>query len=74
MTDLTGNLCLECYKGYLQPQRGVGRMFEVRRGLELELPHDLDIPTCDHCNELWFTGEMLERIVEILRPEVVKRS
>lgn len=70
MTDLIGNLCQECLTGHLQLHRGTGRTFEVRKGLSLELPDDLDVPTCDVCHEMSFNGAMLQSVAARLHQEV----
>lgn len=74
LSGLNGNLCQECEEGFLKPRTGSGRTFELRRGLALELPEDLEIATCDNpeCGEMAFDDAMLAHVSEQLQPKLAQ--
>ena len=49
----TERRCRECGVGMIRPATGKGRRAQYKN-LELEVPEDLAIPTCDHCGARWF--------------------
>lgn len=59
--------CAECGVGSVRPAGGVGRRMRYRQVRELELPEELELPTCDHCSELWLGPQELERVDVALR-------
>lgn len=46
---MTTEICVSCRSGSVTLRRGLGRSFTYRRGFVLEIPEDIEVPTCEHC-------------------------
>ncbi len=58
--------CGECGIGKVRPTKGAGRTARYKNA-QLEIPADLEIPTCDNCGAEWLdpaTGERFEAALE----------
>lgn len=59
--------CAECGVGTVRLAGGAGRRMRYRQLRDLELPAEMELPTCDHCNELWLGPQELEQVDAALR-------
>jgi len=56
MTIPAEMICYECGEGHLEPRRRAGR-FVTHAGARLEVPAELPIPTCTHCDAEWYDAQ-----------------
>jgi len=64
--------CHACFQGNVVSQAGPGRTTRYKTIPNLPIPADLEMRTCDHCGERWFTPADARRIDAAL--EVVYRQ
>jgi transcriptional regulator with XRE-family HTH domain len=62
-------LCAECGKRAVEPLAVAGRHSPFRNFEALEVPADLEIPTCTHCGAEWIDRKTAERIDAALEEE-----
>ena len=55
-------ICPNCEQGTVINRRAPGRMATVFPGLRVELPADLELPTCDNCVDYSVPESMEERV------------
>ncbi len=49
--------CPECGRGEVRPNHDQDRRWSFRTIPDLELPVEVEIPTCAHCGEQWIDGD-----------------
>lgn len=59
--------CAECGAN-VREATGPGRRSEYRRGIELPVPDDFAIPTCEECGEEYFTATLAKRLAKRQAP------
>lgn len=57
-TKMETRPCPSCERGTLTNRGGTGRRFPHRIFRELELPEDVELPTCDHCGKIIFNPKV----------------
>jgi len=57
-TKMETRPCPSCERGTLMNRGGKGRCFPHRIFRELELPEDVELPTCDHCEKIIFNPKV----------------
>ena len=70
MVDTT-RACPVCGEGAISPVGETGRLV-VHHGVRLEIPEDVEIPTCDHCGERFYDSDTAAR-VDARLDEVLER-
>ena len=53
--------CVVC-GGDVFGRRGSGRMFEYERGISIEIPPSIVVPTCHECGEMYLSEELLDEV------------
>src|SRR4051794_35817383 len=66
--------CIDCGKGMVRLAPGKGRTFHYGRGLELSIPDAMQLPTCEHCSELYMDPATMRSVKRALRPHAVQRQ
>ncbi|MGD0839478.1 MAG: hypothetical protein ABSB49_22815 [Polyangia bacterium] len=57
--------CAQCGKGTIRPVACAGRR-EWYKTMEVEVPADFSIPTCDHCGEEWLSVRQSQALDDAL--------
>jgi NMD protein affecting ribosome stability and mRNA decay len=57
--------CAQCGKGTVHPVASAGRR-EWYKTMEVEVPADFSIPTCDHCGEEWLSVRQSQALDGVL--------
>ena len=69
--------CHNCNAGQVQPLAAAGRTARYKN-IEVTVPADLAVLTCDHCGEEWITPEDAKRIdtalEQVYRAELLRRA
>jgi len=63
--------CVACGKGEIKKIAKFGRRTK-HRGMEIDVPSDLPIPTCDNCGEEFIDGDSARMIEAVLDTQVLK--
>jgi hypothetical protein len=56
----------------LELKGGEGRVFTYSKGIDLFLPTDFKVPTCQECGAEFLDDELEEKAKELLRPKLLK--
>ena len=64
-------ICPNCEQGTVVNRRAPGRMATVFPGLRVELPADLELPTCDNCVDYSVPESMEERVQRAVEAAVL---
>ncbi len=54
--------CYECGDGTIKPMVKAGRTMRYKTVQEMEIPTDLEIPTCDKCGSEWIDDDTAKRL------------
>jgi len=65
MKKRKGFRCVECGEGTVLPLAKAGRLTR-HRTMRLEVPSDLEIPTCDRCGTEWYDDTTARTVDEAL--------
>lgn len=57
--------CLSCGEGVVRPFAKSGRRTPYKE-IMLEVPADLEIPTCDRCDEEWYDDTTMDAVNTVL--------
>lgn len=61
--------CNECGARAVTVKTGPGRDYQYRRGFIMELPEELEVPTCDACGAMFINGALEDEVRALLKPE-----
>lgn len=75
---MEGFACPSCNRGEIVMRAGPGRRMRYRHIPDLELPADLELPTCSACDQQWLDAEATRRLEvameESYRAELVHKA
>jgi transcriptional regulator with XRE-family HTH domain len=75
---MDGFACPSCNRGEIVMRAGPGRRMRYRHIPDLELPADLQLPTCSACGHQWLDAEAARRLEVVLeesyRAELVRKA
>jgi len=60
-----GFRCVACGTGKVRPVKISGRIWRYKH-MDMELPENIPIPTCDNCGEEWLDKETCKLVGEAL--------
>ncbi len=66
MSEFKKRRCRECGEGQIRPLAVPGRRTQHQNMADLQVPADLEIPTCDHCGAQWFDAATAKRVDAVL--------
>ncbi len=75
---MEGSACPSCALGELVMKAGAGRRMRYRHIPDLEIPAEVELPTCPACEQRWLDGEAMRRLEAALedayRTELVRKA
>src|SRR5580658_6528834 len=66
MSETKARRCRECGIGKVRPLAKAGRAVRYKTFPQIEIPADIEIPTCDHCGTEWTNDSIGEQIDQAL--------